>query len=141
VIEFEKPRRTTPELNLSALIDITFILVIFIVLAATFSRVRVLDVDLPAASAQNTANDEVLVVTVPEQGPLRFGEENVEFAALGEALRARRATHRDVLLVADRKAAIERAVLVMSEAQQAGFASVAIATQPIDPRSIQRGVP
>jgi biopolymer transport protein ExbD len=35
-----------------------------------------------------------------------------------------------VLLLADRDAAVERAVLLLSQAQAAGYPSVAIATKP-----------
>lgn len=129
MIDFEAPRREMPSINLSALIDITFILVIFIVLAATFSQVRVLDVELPSADAKQEAEDEALVVTVPARGPMLLGDVPVEATELRAALVARRGAHRSVLLVADRQAAVERAVHVMNEAQQAGFASVAIATE------------
>jgi len=129
VIEFETPRREMPTLNLSALIDITFILVIFIVLAATFSRVRVIDVALPSAQATNAAEEEALVVTIPVEGPVRFGELEVPFAHVRQALAEHRERHRSLLLVADRQAAIERAVAVMGDAAQLGYGSVAIATE------------
>lgn len=130
MIDFETPRRETPTLNLSALIDITFILVIFIVLAATFSRVRVLDVALPSAEATNVSEEEALIVTIPVEGPVRFGELEVPFEQAREALADHRSRHRSLLLVADRQAAIERAVTIMSDAAQLGYASVAIATEP-----------
>lgn len=129
MIDFETPRREVPTLNLSALIDITFILVIFIVLAATFSRVRVIDVTLPAADAPHETNEEALVITVPPEGPLRIGDRLVAPSDMASILPEYRSRHDAVLLVADRHAAIERAVTVMNDAAQAGFTSVAIATE------------
>lgn len=130
MIDFDTPRREIPTLNLSALIDITFILVIFIVLAATFSRVRVMDVALPGADAREESQEDALVVTVPLEGPVRIGETPVPFEDLRAVLAEHRTRHRSVLLVADRQAAIERAVAVMNDAAQIGYASVAIATEP-----------
>jgi len=129
MIEFETRRRPPPEINLSALIDITFILVIFIVLAATFSHVRVMQVDLPSADAPSTPEQTALVVTIPEHGPLRFDDTPVPLEEAKAALERFRSTHDSVLLVADRNAAIQRAVQVLSDAQQVGFSAVAIATQ------------
>jgi biopolymer transport protein ExbD len=123
------PRRPMPDINLSALMDIAFILVIFIVLGATFQRVRVVDVELPTADAKADPNDEGLVVTVPREGPVRFGTRPVSDADLPAALLEARKEHEAILLLADREAAVQRAVELLVLAQNQGFATVAIATQ------------
>jgi len=46
-----------PDINLSALIDIAFILVIFIVLAANFDRYNQISVDLPAVKSNSSGED------------------------------------------------------------------------------------
>jgi biopolymer transport protein ExbD len=118
-----------PELNLSAMMDIAFILVIFIVLGANFQRVRVVDVDLPSADAKADPNDEGLVVTVPKEGPVRFGERVVAEADLAAALRESRQQHDAIVLLADRDAAVQRAVQLLVLAQAEGFETVSIATK------------
>ena len=130
MIEFESRRRETPVLNLSALIDIAFILVIFIVLGATFQRVRSVDVELPSADAQDEPPAEALVITVPSEGPVRFGERLVELGDVRTALHEARGSHDSVVLLADRQADVQRAVQILADAQQAGFESVSLATQP-----------
>lgn len=130
MIEFESRRRETPVLNLSALIDIAFILVIFIVLGATFQRVRSVDVELPSADAKAEPSGEALVITVPPEGPVRFGDRPVELADVRAALQEARAEHTSVVLLADRQADVQRAVQILADAQQAGFESVSLATQP-----------
>ena len=59
-MEFDLPRRQVPTINLSALIDIAFILVIFIVLAANFQRIQNVDVKLPRADAEARADPHAL---------------------------------------------------------------------------------
>jgi biopolymer transport protein ExbD len=130
VFELEARRRETPSINLSALIDIAFILVIFIVLAATFQRVRGVDVDLPQADADAPVPEEALVITVPPEGPVLFGERPVPMAEVGEALVEARAHHGSVVLSADAAASVERAVRILADAQRAGFEAVSIATRP-----------
>jgi biopolymer transport protein ExbD len=129
VFELESRRRSIPTINLSALIDIAFILVIFIVLGAPFQRVHVIDVDLPSADADADPDHEGLVVTVPVQGPVRFGTREVQDADLPAALRDARGHHDSILLLADRATAVQRAVDILAEAQKYGFKTVAIATQ------------
>ncbi len=129
MFELESRKRPMPELNLSAMMDIAFILVIFIVLGATFQRVRVVDVDLPTADAKADPDAEGLVVTVPREGPVRFGTREVEDADLPEALQAARRSHDAILLLADRDAAVQRAVELLVLAQAQGFTTVSIATK------------
>lgn len=130
MIEFETRRRAPPVINLSALIDIAFILVIFIVLGATFQRVEGVEIDLPNADAKQALDHEALVITVPRSGRLRFGEREVSEDRVIEELRHARADHDAVVLLADREAAIQRAVRVLVDAQTAGFRTVSIATRP-----------
>ena len=130
MIEFETRRRAPPVINLSALIDIAFILVIFIVLGATFQRVEGVEIDLPQVDSKQTLDQEALVITVPRSGPLRFGEREVALDRVVEELRRARQTHDSVVLLADREAAIQRAVGVLVDAQKAGFRAVSIATRP-----------
>lgn len=130
MIEFETRRRAPVAINLSALIDIAFILVIFIVLGATFHRVRGIEVDLPSADAEANPDAEALVITVPRTGPVLFGERSVPDEQISAELAAARAQHGSVLLLADRDAAVQRAVQVLGDAQKAGFETVAIATEP-----------
>ena len=129
MIEFESRRRATPVINLSALIDIAFILVIFIVLGATFERVKVVDVELPSVDAKAIPESDALIITVPEEGPVRFGEREVPLDDVRAELMEARGQYESVLLLADRDAAVQRAVQLLVDAQQAKFPSVALATK------------
>jgi biopolymer transport protein ExbD len=128
-MQFESFRREPPAINLSALVDVLFILVIFVVLVANFQRVRDLDVQLPAAHAQGEADPSALVVAIPREGGIRVGGEMVARDELRARLAARRADHEAILVVADGSVALERAVDVLAEAQAAGFQAVSIATR------------
>ena len=129
---FEVPRRMTPSINLSALIDIAFILVIFVVLAANFDRIRSLSVKLPEARASASRDKQALPVQIPPQGPLRVGDQTVALSEVGAVLRRLRPQYQSVAILADKAAAVQRAVRVLSEARAAGFASVGFATRGAD---------
>lgn len=128
-MEFPRPRRNSPSINLSALIDIIFILVIFVVLAANFDRLQELEVNLPSAEGSRDATSEALVVTVPKDGPFKVGEEEVEESELLARLRDLRKDNESLVIAADGTVELERAVKVLGEASKAGFSMVSIATQ------------
>ncbi len=128
-MEFESFKRERPEINLSALIDIVFILVIFVVLAANFQRIRGIDVNLPEAEATAMADDKALALTVPKSGPILIDGEPVEEAAVKQRLTELRKKYKTAVLLADGDVALARAVKLLSFAQNIGYQGVSIATQ------------
>jgi biopolymer transport protein ExbD len=126
---FDSFERRTPTLNLSALIDVVFILVIFIVLAANFQRIREVDVDLPSARTTTEASDKALTLVIgSEPGYLVDGIE-VAPEGLADHLQTLRKDHEALLILSDREIPFERAVFVLGEASAAGFQQVSIAAQ------------
>ncbi len=130
-MEFNSFKRESPTINLSALIDIVFILVIFIVIAANFQRIKDVQVNLPEADATGAADESALVVTVPESGDIRINSQAVADDQVKATLTQLRTEFKTVMLVADKDVALQRAVKVLTEARAAGFEAVSIATKPI----------
>lgn len=128
-MEFESFRRPTPTINLSALIDVVFILVIFIVLAANFDRIRNLEVMLPEAEAGASAPAESLAITIRSDGSIEIDEDEVAADDVQDHLAARGTPGDPVIIFADGDVAFERAVWVLGEASAAGFQNVSIATR------------
>lgn len=128
-MKFETRQRITPTINLAALIDVVFILVIFIVLGANFHRIQTLDVFIPEAESVNEAEIESLVITIPVTGAIEVAGEKVELSELRQELQSKASRYKTVLLVADRSVPVQRVVTILSDAQAVGFTSVSIATQ------------
>lgn len=128
-MKFETRQRITPTINLAALIDVVFILVIFIVLGANFHRIQTLDVSIPEAESANEAEIESLVITIPVTGAIEVAGEKVELSELRQELQSKVSRYKTVLLVADRSVPVQRVVTILSDAQAVGFTSVSIATQ------------
>lgn len=127
-MKFETRHRPTPVINLAALIDVVFILVIFIVLGANFHRIQVLDVSIPEAESSSEADYESLVITIPVAGAIDVHGEKVELKDLRKKLLSMVSRFENVLLVADQSVSVQRVVQILSEAQAVGFTSVSIAT-------------
>lgn len=128
-------RRERPPvvLNLSPLIDVIFILLIFVVLVARFVDQERLDVSLPSADAGRPAEVDALLVTVNAEGQVALEGEIVEEEALFDHLRRHNQRYRRAVLVADKTIALQRAVDVISTVKLAGFEAVAVATRPPEP--------
>lgn len=129
MIEFKTRKRATPNINLAALVDVVFILVIFIVLGANFHRIQTLDVSIPVAESTGQVKSRSLVITIPASGQLDLQGKKIDPIALKDELRAKTADFDSVLLLADQLAPVQRVVQILSDVQMVGFVSVSIATQ------------
>lgn len=122
-------KREPVQLDLTALIDVVFILVIFVVLAASFQRMRELSVTLPQAADGAVADTTSVTVEVPVEGPLLVAGRRVSEQALAEVLQAQGGAERGVLLQLDAEASVQRAVRILTMVRSAGIERVSIATQ------------
>ncbi len=127
-------RREDPELNLTSLIDVVLLLVIFFMLSTTFVQEGRLRVDLPAASNEPvTRVEDPVVVTVTAQGSYRVNDTalvNNARETLAAALRKVTAGQQGVPLTirADARATHQSVVTAMDVAARLGFTQVNIAT-------------
>lgn len=132
-----KPRRANdePEINLTSLIDVVLLLVVFFMLSSTFideGRVRV---RLPEASSVPTerARAERIVVTVTQTGSYRVNDReliNTSADTLRAALVKIAGEDRAaaVTLRADARATHQAVVTAMDVLGKLGFAEINIAT-------------
>lgn len=131
--ELAEPRRRKPTIQLSALIDVVFILMIFVILGANFERLRGMEVDVPRTDTSEAATLGV-VVEIPAEGPVRVeGQPVSDLDTLTERLRARRTEARTVTLRADQTVPLQRAMDVFDAARAAGFEGIDLVTRPRSP--------
>ncbi len=109
--------------------DVVFILLIFVVLAANFDRMRELNIVLPSAENTSETTQEAVVLTMMTDGSIMVFDEKVPADALLQHLKGLRTKHENLLLVSDGSVPLDRAVKIFDEAASAGFTSVSIATQ------------
>lgn len=133
-------RREEPEINLIPLIDVVLVIIIFLMLTTTFSKVSGLEVNLPSAqgdSAATTPNE--IVVAITAAGEVLVNRQPVpgrDIDAIAKALgRAVPPGGREpvVIINADAKAAHQSVIDVMQAAQRAGLVHVTFAVQAPTP--------
>jgi biopolymer transport protein ExbD len=128
-MEIEAPRRPRIELNLSPLIDVIFILVIFIILVARFIEQNQMDINVPDSDIGQPATMEALVINITKSGEIFVGELPVEVEEVEQVLKPLRREHDRILLMADGETALQMAVSVLTGARKAGFDEVSLATE------------
>jgi len=127
-------RRDDPELNMTSLIDVVLLLVIFFMLATTFVQEGRLRVTLPDASiAPAKVTVDPIVITITAQGGYRVNERvllNNSRETLRAALQkvAGAADAQPVTIRADARATHQSVVTAMDVAARLGFSQVNIAT-------------
>ena len=123
------------EMNLVPLIDVLLVIIIFLVVSATFSRVSELQINLPTAEA-NAPQDKPVVVTVDVDASGRYVVNSADVAektveAISLALRKAAGDGKDPTIVinADAASTHQSVVNVMEAARQAGYTHITFATQ------------
>ena len=125
-------RRSSTVLNLTPLIDIVFLLLVFFMLTAHFIQEERIDIELPPASSSATDDDDqfIDVVLLPDGKLIVDGLEITE-DKLTDTLRG--ALHapgkRYVRLRGDRAAQFGNAVTIIDAARSAGAESLDIVTE------------
>ncbi len=129
---FERRRRSNIVLNLTPLIDIVFLLLVFFMLTAHFIQDQAIDINLPKAnSSKPIEKDEYVEVVLTPEGELQVDGTVVAKDDLEETIRG--ALHspgkRFVRLRGDHESNFGMAVHVMDAARKAGAESLDILTE------------
>ena len=126
-MKFRATLPDSPEINLTALIDVVFLLLIFFMVTTTFEWRSELSIELPTASAQEeTLHDAAVAVVIDAAGHVHVEGHRVDDAdarALRSALvnAARGLDSPQVVLSADAQTPHQSVVTVMDAARQAGL--------------------
>lgn len=131
-MQFEGRRRTSNIPNLTPLIDIVFLLLVFFMLTSHFVRENTIDIDLPVAdSGKALTEDKQLEVVIDARGIIRIGNQNIAPEALEATLRQELSHRKDkvVRVRGDRSAALGRAVNILDASRKAGAQAVDIVAE------------
>jgi biopolymer transport protein ExbD len=128
-------------LDITPLVDVVFLLLIFFLLTATFVRNPNIPIRLPQASShQVTPQKRDILVGITTEGLVRYESKTVTMAQLRVEMRKIHTTAPEtmVLIQADREARHGRVVEVMDLAKQIGFERIGIAIETAAPPEDER---
>jgi biopolymer transport protein ExbD len=124
-----------PNVDLTSLIDVVFLLLIFFMVSTTFQRQAVLKVDLPEASMVEdlTEMPESLELVIDDQGRMYLNDQRLidsEARTIRAAIQQEAGEKRNIPLIlrADRQTPHHHVVTAMDVAAQLGFSNFSIVT-------------
>ncbi|MCK5648892.1 MAG: biopolymer transporter ExbD [Gammaproteobacteria bacterium] len=130
-MQFEGRRRTSQVPNLTPLIDIVFLLLIFFMLTSHFVRDEVLNIDLPEAdSGEALDQPEQLEIIVTEAGEYSINSQTVSLEVLENILQDEIKDQQEkvVRIRADKNVDLGIAIGAFDAARKAGASGVDIVT-------------
>lgn len=124
--------RKTSEANvdLTPMIDMTFILLIFFMVSTTFVKDMKIDIDRPGANSQQVASTKAVRLYIDKQGETYLEGEPVRLWVIQSRVRdlLKGMTSKSVLVVTDEVVPSGRLVEVVDQARAAGAEDVGVAT-------------
>lgn len=140
-MKFRRQRLDDVSINLTPLIDVVFLLLIFFMVSTTFSRETQLSIDLPEAQGQvKESSGEEIEILIDEAGSYRVNGQSLvdgNMRTLQAAIYKISAgdTTLPMIITADAQAAHEDVVRAMDAAGQMGFVHLSITTRQPEERS------
>ncbi|WP_020210367.1 ExbD/TolR family protein [Gilvimarinus chinensis] len=134
-MQFRRQSREEDSINLTPLIDVVFLLLIFFMVSTTFTKETHLEIDLPEAVGEASPDTpEPLEIVVSVEGTYAIDGKslvNNQSATLKAAITelAGDNTDQPLIITADAKAPHEAVVRVMDAAGQMGFVNLSITTR------------
>ena len=120
-------------INLSPLIDVVFILLIFFIVTTVFIKETGVEVDKPQAVSTEQLDNELILIAITRNGEIMYDRSNIGIAGVRPTVSSLlQIQDRPIVIQADRAVTTDLLVRVMDEAKLAGAQSLSIATT-IDP--------
>jgi biopolymer transport protein ExbD/biopolymer transport protein TolR len=135
---FKRRSFDSPRVDLTPMIDVVFLLLIFFMISTTFIEKPGMTIDLPEASMQQLNNeDKEVQVYLTADGQIFLKQEPVTLAQLTEHLASYGVAGKQMtfMLMADKDALHGQVIALMDLAKVAGFGKLAIATDKEDEQS------
>ena len=122
------------DVNITPLIDVVFLLLIFFMVSTTFERESEIEIVLPEATASEKTTDEfILQITIDEEGTYYINHQrviNTKLETLMKAMQQMAGDRKDppIVLSADAKTPHQAVVTAMDAARRLGFVHLNFAT-------------
>lgn len=133
-MNFRSRRVDDPDINITPLIDIVFLLLIFFMVSTTFKQEFEVGIDLPEASSEARLVNKTIEITINAKGQYFINQQqlvNTQADTLRRALAKVAGTERNipVILSADANTPHQAVITALDAARQLGFSRLTFATQ------------
>jgi|TARA_B100000749_G_scaffold130607_1_gene100211 biopolymer transport protein ExbD len=128
---FQYVEEEEAEINLTPMLDVVFIMLIFFIVTASFVKESGLDVNRPDAPTAVKKENANILVAIGASNEIWINRRRIDPRAVRANIERMHAENPEgaVIIQADKKAFTETLVLVMDSARQAGVFNVSIAAE------------
>lgn len=121
-------RAPIAEINVTPMVDVTLVLLVIMMVSATYIVSQSLKVELPKAASASESVSSVAAVTLTKDGKLYYNQQPVSEAELSNRFRGALASNKDLNLIvsADKEVQHGRVVHVIDLAKLEGIVKFAI---------------
>lgn len=131
MFEATSPEEEESEINITPMLDVVFIMLIFFIVTASFVKEAGIDVNRPDAETAVRQERANILIAISENNDIWIDQRQVDPRALRANIERLHAENPEgsVVIQADKKAVTETLIQVMDSARQAGVFNVSIAAQ------------
>jgi len=124
-------KQEVDNVDLTPMIDMVFILLIFFMVTTTFVKDMKLDINRPAASSASKTDTKTVKVYIDNQRQVYIDNQPVQLWAIQSKLRdlLRSSSDKSVLVVSDDTIPVETLIDVVDECRMSGAKDIAVSTQ------------
>lgn len=129
-MRFKQKSQNVDTVDVSPLIDMVFILLIFFMVTTTFVKDMKLELERPSAASASLASPKVLRVYIDGSSEIYVDNQSVKLWALQSKLRdmLRASSEKSVLVVTDTDIAVNVLIDVVDECRLSGAKDIAVST-------------
>lgn len=130
ILSPDESHEAEESINVSPLIDVVFILLIFFIVTTVFVRETGIDVERPRAATSGELSREAILIAIDEDGAVFYGGRSLDLRSVqGTVRRLLQGDPRPVIIQADRRTDTEDLVALIDEIKLGGASAVNIATR------------
>ncbi|MEW5692138.1 MAG: biopolymer transporter ExbD [Candidatus Hydrogenedentota bacterium] len=126
-----RQKKTFLYLNITPLVDVVFLLLLFFMLTAHFIIYPGIKITLPQAETANIERTQEILIFISQQGEVYLGDKKVMidnlFSILSNEIDIKKINH--ITIKADNQIPLDLAVRVMDIARKAGASGITISTK------------
>lgn len=129
-MRFRPRKQNIDNIDVSPLIDMVFILLIFFMVTTTFVKDMKLDLNRPSAASASKASSKVVRVYIDNTNEIYIDNQPVKLWAVQSKLRdlLRGDSDKSILVISDATIPVERLIDVVDECRLSGAKDVAVST-------------
>lgn len=130
-MKFRKKEHKVDDIDISPLIDMVFILLIFFMVSSTFTKDMKLELNRPGASSATKSSTKVVRVYIDKFSDIYLDGQPIKVWAIQGKMRdlLRTSDEKSILVVTDEGVTADKLVEVVDQCRLAGAKDVGVATQ------------